>query len=331
MTVIAATFAEARARRALAFAGLPTQVPLERADSVTNEVHLTKHHVVRVNRKPSGRLHREAELCLRLPPRSWAPHVVAHGYRDGLDYLVVERRPGATLARWWPMSSTEQRREAIRQFGLALAELHAVDCPAEVGELDTNPQLLDLRSPAPLLALFRAVDQLRMRRDIDEGVVRAAEELLVTTGDAVIDGSRCGLVHGDLTLENVLWDGTRLSGLIDFEWGREAPADLDLDVLLRFCAFPSAHLPAHRAGDAHGDDYADLPWWLAASYPALFAHPRLRDRLRIYALGFDVRELASSGPVGPASTLDPLHPYRRLRALLDGLSHIDQLWECQLL
>lgn len=331
MTVTAATFAEARARRALAFAGLPTQVQLERADSVTNEVYLTKHHVVRVNRKPSGRLHREAELCLRLPRRPWAPQVAAHGYRGGLDYLVVRRRPGATLARWWPMSSVSQRREAVRQFGAALAELHAVQCPPEIPDLDTNPQLLDLRGGAPLLAMFRAVDQLRLRRDVDEGVLRAAEELLVSTGDAVIDGGRSGLVHGDLTLENVLWDGTTLTGLVDFEWSREAPADLDLDVLLRFCAFPSAHLPAHRAGDASGGDYAELPGWLAAAYPALFAHPRLRDRLRIYALGFDVGELAQTGPLGPTSMMAPLHPYRRLRALLDGLSYIDQLWERQLI
>lgn len=327
----ASTFAEARARRALSFAGLPTRVEVTRADSVTNEVHLTGLHVVRVNRKPTGRLRREAQLCQLLPHRPWAPEIVANGYQAGLDYLIVRRRPGSTLARWWPMLGPAQRAEAVQQLAAALVELHATGCPPDVPDLETSPQLLDLRTPAPLLPIFEALDRLRARPDLDEGLLRSAEELLVATGDAVVDGGSSGLVHGDLSLENVLWDGTSLTGLLDFEWSRAAPADLDLDVLLRFCAFPGAHLPAHLAGQARADDYRELPGWLAAAYPRLFAHPRLLDRLRIYALGFDVRELLTSAPVGANHTLSPLHPCRRLRQLLDGLGHLDQFRERSLI
>jgi hygromycin-B 7''-O-kinase len=320
-------FPEARARRALAFAGLPSQVAVTRADSVTNEVHLTDQYVIRVNRKPTGRLEREAELCARLPGRPWAPQVVAHGYQGGLDYLIAARRPGATLSRWWPWMNAAQREDATRQLGAVLLELHSLPCPPEVPDLDTNPQLVDLRTPAPLLPIFAALDRLRIRPDIDPGLLRTAEELLVASGEAVIDGQPTGLVHGDLSFENVMWDGTALTGLLDFEWSRTAPADLDLDVLLRFCAFPSVHLPADRAGDARAGDYAQLPGWLRVAYPALFSHPRLLERLRVYALGFDVRELLITGPAGPAHTLYPLHPTRRLRQLLDGLCYLDQLWE----
>lgn len=323
--------AETRARRALALAGLPTGVGLVRADSVTNEVFLTDANVVRVNRKPTGRLHREAELCGALPARPWAPRVVAHGHERGLDYLVTVRRPGATLARWWPMLGPAQRRDATRQLGQVLAQLHRMPCPPGVPDLDSNPQLLDLRTPRPLLPIFGGIDRLRVRGDLDPGLLRDAEELLVATGDAVVDGRPARLVHGDLSLENVLWDGRCLTGLIDFEWARTAPSDLDLDVLLRFCAFPGAHLPAHLEGHASARDYEELPCWLADAHPALFAHPRLLDRLRIYALGFEVGQLLAAGPVGPLPQLSPLHPYRRLRQLLDGLGHLDRFRERHLI
>jgi Ser/Thr protein kinase RdoA (MazF antagonist) len=325
MTDTVTPFAEARARRALALTGLEPHVALTRADSVTNEVFLSSEHVIRVNRKPTGRLHREAALCESLPERPWAPRVVAHGYEVGLDYLVARRRPGATLARWWPMMTRAQRRDAVEQLAAALGELHQIACPADLTDLHTNPQLLDLRAPLPLLGIFGALDRLRTRRGIDAGLLRACEELLVATGDAVVDRQPHGLVHGDLSFENVLWDGSELTGLLDFEWSRTAPADLDLDVLLRFCAHPGAHLPSRRQDELCAADLEELPGWLRAAYPALFAHPRLLDRLRIYDLGFNVRELVLCRPFATKAALPPLHPHRRLRQLLDGLSHLDDL------
>lgn len=41
------------------------------------------------------------------------------------------------------------------------------------------------------------------------------------------------LNHGDLSLENALWDGSRLVALLDFEYAVMAPVDLDLNELLK--------------------------------------------------------------------------------------------------
>ncbi len=50
------------------------------------------------------------------------------------------------------------------------------------------------------------------------------------------------LTHGDLTFENMLWDGSDLRAILDFEWSRTAPANVDLDVLLRMCCYPFLHV-----------------------------------------------------------------------------------------
>src|SRR5438034_1209847 len=58
------------------------------------------------------------------------------------------------------------------------------------------------------------------------------------------DGST--LVHGDLTFENILWDGRNVT-MLDYEWSQGAPADVDLDILLRCCALPFLHVaPAYE-------------------------------------------------------------------------------------
>ena len=94
-------------------AGLDPSAELERASSVTNEVWLTDTHSVRINRRPSNRLYREALVAEVLPPEVGYPRVVAHGGDRGQDWLVQERLPGRPLAHVWPGLTVEQRERAV--------------------------------------------------------------------------------------------------------------------------------------------------------------------------------------------------------------------------
>ena len=88
------SFALARARRALEEAGLPLDLPLERASSVTNEVWLSDRYVVRVNRQANQRLRREASIGPLLPAEVGYPAIEAYGGQLGADWLIVHRVPG---------------------------------------------------------------------------------------------------------------------------------------------------------------------------------------------------------------------------------------------
>ena len=55
-----------------------------------------------------------------------------------------------------------------------------------------------------------------------------------------------------------------------------------------------------------------MPYWLAEDYPELFGHPRLLDRLRLYCIAYDVRELLAFPPPTPVEQLSPHHPVHRL-------------------
>lgn len=317
-------FAQARARHALRTAGLPDDPAMVRASSTRNEVFIGTNHVVRVNRHPNQRLRREALLCHYLPDASWAPQVVAYGGEVGADFLIVNRLPGSPLAHCWPDMSVGQRRSAIEQLGAILNQLHSIPTPIQLPRVDNMPYLIDPRCITPLVPLLLEIDKLR-ELGFDRRVLDAAEDVAHDTGDALATFEQRQLIHGDLTFENMLWDGERLSGVLDFEWCRGAPIDMELDVLLRLVALPFAHVAEEYESRTLVQDYELIPEWLAEDCPDMFSHPQLFDRLRLYAMAYDLADLASDPAPRPRGELGPLHPLNRLISLIETDCYLDRV------
>jgi hygromycin-B 7''-O-kinase len=309
--------ARLRALQALAAAGLPPPGTLERASSVTNEVWLTGDMVVRVGRRNDGRLCREASLTPHLPAGLGHPEVIACSPPGGRDWLVSRRVPGTVLSRCWPSMTVTERRTAVRQLARRLRLLHATPSPPDLAPIVT-PQLLDAGSPTPLAPLARALRRARRMPHLDTSLLDAVEALVLECAPALVPFHDTTLVHGDLTFENVLWDGDAVSAILDFEWARGAPPDVDLDVLLRMCAYPFLHVAADYAPRTLARDYADVPRWLAEDYGELFARPRVHQRLTV----FDVRELLAAPSIDAGTQPPPYHPLTRLTGTLRGTNHL---------
>lgn len=317
--------ARARAMRALSEAGLDS-TGLHRADSVTNDVWLTPDYVVRVNRDASMRLYREAVLSQILPAEVGYPPVVQHGGEVGSDWLLLERLPGVSLSRAWPEMDHHQRRRAVKQLAERLRVVHRTACPRLDGLTDV-PQLLDNAATGgqAVVKLLEGLERLSTFANVDHGITGDAIAMVESLADSLDPFDAVTIVHGDLTFENVLWDGSDVIAVLDFEFARPGPPDLDLDVLLRFVSLPHLHVPADYEAQTKVEDYADVPWWMAEDYPELFDHPRQFDRSRLYSIAWDVRELLSFPPNEPLHTIHRHHPYRRLANVLRGSSYLDRL------
>jgi hygromycin-B 7''-O-kinase len=314
----------ARARRALGGAGLDPATPLRRVSSVSNEVWLTEDAVIRVNRRADHRLSREAALAPHLPPEVGYPEVIASGCGDGYDWLVTRRLQGLVLSRCWPGLSPVERRTAVNQLGRALAALHSTTAPTDLEPI-AGPQGLREHGGGPAVGpLLERLDRARCLAHVDRGLVHDLAAYVTATAPVLEPFDSETLVHGDVTFENVLWDGERITALLDFEYARVAPADLDLDVLLRFCSFPFLHVAEDYEADTLAADYVSVPWWLNEVYPTLFAFPHQLERIRLYAIGFDVARLLEEPPVAPAAQLSPHHPLNRLISLARHRSYLDR-------
>lgn len=315
----------ARARRALTEVGLPTD-GLRRADSVTNEVFMTDDYVVRLNRDASLRLHREALLSHALPPEVGYPPIVQHGGETGDDWLILQRVPGRPLSRCWPTLSEGDRRDAVRQLAERLRVVHDTPCP-DLDGLSDIPQVLD-RAPTGRQAVGRLLAMLERAAGmahVDPGIIDDVTAHVGANAHVLDPFDATTLIHGDLTFENVLWDQGRITAVLDFEYARPGPPDLDLDVLLRFVALPHLHVAPDYEDLTRAEDYAEVPWWLAEDYPALFAHPRQFERAQLYSLACDVRELLAFPPAEPLRDLHRHHPLRRIVRVLRGTSYLDRL------
>lgn len=318
--------AEARARHALQAAGLNPAMALEPASSVTNEVWIARNVVVRVNTKPDDRLRREALLARRLPASVGYPGIISYGGEVGADFLVLERVPGHPLSRWWPRMNQSARREAIHQLAGKLRAVHRTSAE-DIPELTHTPQLLRSahHGKDAVEPLLRAIDRAMDLPWVDVGLLVDVRDLVIRTADRLTPFDRPTLIHGDLTFENILWDGERITALLDFEWGRASPPDVDLDILLRFCAYPHLHVAADYEDRTWADDYRAVPWWLSEDYPEMFDAPYVSDRVRLYGFAWDVAELLAFPPRVGADELPAEHPLHRLRRAVERTGYLDAL------
>ena len=125
----------------------------------------------------------------------------------------------------------------------------------------------------------------------------------------------------------MLWDGRAITALLDFEWARGGPPDLDLDVLLRFCAFPYLHV----AEDYEAITLAEglrrrCPTGWPRTTPSCSPTRTCSTGCALYCIAYDVRELLDV----PAAARRPSSCRRTTRttgssARSAGISHLDRL------
>ena len=318
-----------RAYRVLQDAGLDAATPQRVAGAMNNEVWFAGSHVLRISTlRGTERLAWEAEVADVLPPTVPHADVLCRGSTEFGEWLVAHRVEGQPLGRCWSDMDERQRRTSIHQLATAMEALHG--CP---GPLDSagapvippflrDPTSLECPHQLPASRLLALIERCRKLRGVDGGLLDAAAEMTRHCAGAFGGDPPRGLVHGDLHLENVMWVGRDLTAILDFEWARLSPPDLDLDVLLRFCADPALHVSADYHNRVRRHDFADIPNWLRERYPALFAHPRLRDRLCLYGLAYDVRHLLTDPPRVPVDQLSEQHAYHRIRRAVEGRTYL---------
>jgi len=292
---------------------------LERITNALNEVWRYGPYILRINPHPGAtRLQREAYLLRTLPREVRAPRPVAAGSARWGEWMAAMCIPGRELSRVWHGLRRVERRGSIRDLAACLQALHQVRATSAAPGGDD-----DCPHPLPAARLERLLDAAMGLPGIDRGVIAAARDKLRSGADA-LDPDPMTLVHGDLHLENVLaHQPGSVSGLLDFEWCRAGSPDLDLDVLLHSLADPALHVESGDGGTLQRRDFDEVVSWLRAAYPALFEHPRLPERLWIYRLSYEVRDLMADPPrAGAGGSLPPHHPYQRIVRLIEGRSDL---------
>jgi aminoglycoside phosphotransferase (APT) family kinase protein len=267
------------------------------------------------------RFAREAAVTRALPPGVPYPEVLDTGSDGDLAWQVTRIVEGVPLATLWRDLSRAERRDAMHQIGQALEALHAHRFPADVvaalaaprpvGDTSTSALVGADITPLPLgraeSLLAAARHEGRADHALADDVAARFREL--ADADPLPEPPAGGMscVHGDAHLGNALWKDGRLTALLDFEWVRLGPPDLEIEPYLRADV---AGLTPTEVPEALG--------WLAESYPAMFAGPDLVRRLWLYQLANAVRELFLDTPGQPPDD----SAQRQLRRAVKSPDHL---------
>lgn len=260
-------------------ANLQEIYPLERLEGHEREKYSAHEvwgygpYVLRIH--PQGDLLAAENRVLQLLPSS-IPHAPVVAAGDG--WLVQKRVPGDALSAVWHALSEPKRRAASQQLAAILINLHQM-------RVSGMPSL----SPGWFAALLPSdIFRLSARaRAHDAPLMDAIDRFVHRTMAEVKPPLRWGFVHRDLHFAHVLWNSERITALLDFGCTVLAPRELELDALLRFARYPELD------SDLQPHDLARFPGWLREDYPLLFSEPGVEQRLKLYSIEHDLRQLVA--------------------------------------
>jgi len=238
-----------------------------------------------------ARLAREALLLHNLPDDIPHVEVLDSGEDEGLAWMVTRRTEGEVLHDIWTDLSASERRVAITDIANALSSLHRWQVPDHVRTVLSDHERRVRSGPAAYVEAFLVplpvgrlrplVELLRRRAQLSAPLAVEIHSCLdvLEAFDPFSHDERTTVVHGDAHLRNVLWRDGQVSALLDFEWARLGPPDLELECFVR----------SHDVGAL--DEVA----WLRDDYPQLYADPNIVERVRLYELAYLLRQQLAWG------------------------------------
>ena len=310
--------ASARLRRLRAAVPHPIPAAPTFVESNSNDVWLLGESVLRVCwRGDRARFVREARLVDALPASIPHPALIDYSTFEDVTWTLHERVAGVPLSTIWLDLPPTELRDLVAQFSGMVAALHGWTPPAEIDALlaaheretphDIEAIVDAALIPLPLPRLLTLAQVAGTIAYVDPTLIAAATKRIHDLAAAdPFPSALPHVVHGDLAFVNILVDAGRITAVLDFEWARKGPRDLELIALIRMIEL--ARREVRR-------EPPRVLQWLQEDYPQLFAAPDLERRLWLYALAYTLRGIIFWPPDRPEADLWPDHHLHLLRRL----------------
>ena len=303
--------ASARARLETLRSQIPVRLPTrpELVPSNNNDVWKLDEGYLRVAwRGDLERLETEARLLGALKGVVPVPEVLDLGRSEALAWSLQSAVAGRPMDEFL---DGPRGRDVFRQAVEALRRLHQWEVPIELRQrLGPGGGTIMERAGREVVILPRSavldlVDATRGAPYADGEVLDLIAARVAELPD--VDPAGPSLLHGDFYVGNVLIQDGEVSGLIDFEFARTGPVDLELISVVR----------ALDAEARAGVTRPPLLEWMREDYPAAFDGPDLTRRLWLYAISYSLRQ-ALFWPADRPETegLEMTHPLHTLRRLV---------------
>jgi aminoglycoside phosphotransferase len=169
-------------------------------------------------------------------PNVATPRVLETGALEGRAWVILTRLEGSIGYNVWPGLDLDGRKKLTGELATALGHLQQFDVDESMLHAETKDWAQHIRQS--FNRALRAVDAIVPGR-----VLTQSQGAFAQWAEALEDRPRV-LCHGDLWFGNILVDHQgSLSGILDFDRMALAPADYELDMMLRFWRYPWNFVP----------------------------------------------------------------------------------------
>lgn len=228
------------------------------------------------------RLKYETDLLQSLAGIIPVPKVYAFGQQEGFVYQIQQFIPGQKLYLVWKGLQPAVQENIAAELAAYLNVIHS-RAGSYFGSGRPDTQRYATWADFLTDKFAHTLDQYQA---LGIRMAPGFVELAVNYFDQhkhVLQEGLPTLVHGDLSLVNILVDQGSISAILDFEYSMQAPFDYELWVLEAFCLYPNDWAEEDLEVFCTAD-FAGLFPLLQKHYPAVFQTPYLRERMNLYHL-----------------------------------------------
>ncbi len=211
------------------------------------------------------------------------PDLYEHATLDDHEYMLLRKIPGHDLSvDWWALEETTKER-LIAEIAEQLKIMHSLCSPEYRLPIVSSHGQQNLREATKQAVDFDSIDVTKLPAQY-QGTIEFLKQYFEEHSKYLDETDTAVFVHNDLNLENIIWNGERIVGLIDFDWLCYSAKDSELKRIVHYTYTAKDWVDKSVARD-------DIPYlanqgvkWLKKHYPELFAADYLSERVRCYLM-----------------------------------------------
>lgn len=203
-------------------------------------------------------------------------------------FMVYPKVTGDNLYSKWHLLNDDQRRDIVAQLCAILRLIHESPYDEFVREFNIDPSV-NWRDQVTS-QIYNSLAAIEREELLQPGFIEAIKDF-AEQNRHVLTEQKIALVYWDAHFDNILVQGTKIVGILDFERTELSSIDFNLDIVKRMVEYPKKYMSEEFEEFAKEEDYAQLMDWFREFYPELFDFRDLDIRLNLYAVEHDTHTL----------------------------------------
>lgn len=211
------------------------------------------------------------------------PRIIDSGVIEGKQYLLMEKLKGTNIVYGWRDFDMKQKENFIAQLVEELKKYHSLAAPQYSLPICSSGAFLNFKDAFQRIISFDKIkiDTLSSEHRKDVGLLKKFYENNIAVLNEV---NTAVFIHNDIHLENIFYEGNKITGIIDFDWASYAPKDYELRHITQTFRYPLYTVEEKLEPLYENYQMIEEFRLLKKHYPALFEHTNLAARIRLYYL-----------------------------------------------